>query len=245
MTAVPKRNDLDARLQRLERAVRDLSRSNVIPLPGPPGPPGPIEGTTIEASVEMLAPLATFDELAVTGDAAIGGTLDAATVQATAAITAPLATVGQLVITGRQAPIYAIKGGGSYAQAVTATLADVGLTANVAVTGTTNKFRVTIVFDIGTPAAASGITTIASDRPIRGVLNVDSAVQTQEIIFNSTARDVRLGSMQQWIVTGLAAGPRTFKAQAALANITGVAAGSAGWYIIRATHTTMLIEQIA
>jgi hypothetical protein len=161
-------------------------------------------------------------------------------------IQAPSISVQQLVITGRQVPLYATKGGGSYAQAVTTTLADIGLTANVTVTGTTNKFRVTIVFDIGTPAAASGITTIPSDRPIRGVLDVAGVVQTPaEIVFNSTARDVRLGSSQQWIVTGLAAGTHTFKARAALANIAGVAAGSAGWYIIRANHTTMLIEQIA
>ena len=208
MTSIPKRNDLGARLERLERAVRDLSRSNVLPPPAPPGPPGPIEGTTIDASVEMTAPLATFDELAVTGDAAVGGTLDAATVEAatvtvSTALTAPLGTLGRLILTQWLTPV--VVAGPTDNFDTSTTEADVPqLTTTITSPGTWARYRVTVDLAVGS----------FGNGTFFGYLNVGGTNLARPIVTAAPATGNRQQASRTYIVTGLAAGNHVFKVRA-------------------------------
>lgn len=236
MTAVPKRNDLDARLQRLERAVRDLSRSNVIPLPGPPGPPGPIEGTTIEASVEMLAPSATFDELTVTGNASVGGALDAATVQATAEIQSPLATISSLVTAPRVLATdrtFAVGRCTTAVSGVTTAIVDVpGMAVNVDVDSPFDIYHVTVVLDVDQVADTTGT--------LLGRLLVGGVTQTGMVIWKNTgvaADRPRFTVSQVFLVSGLSAGTTEFKVQV---NRSG---GVGDGHRVNTVHSNMTIAQ--
>ena len=123
--------------------------------------------------------------------------------------------------------------GGSGTQTITSTtLVDItGVTVNVTVGSTSDVFKVTLVVDIQNNTADSeiGFATI----------NVNGADQTRELVWQPGgpgSDECRATLCGVWVVTGIAAGTRTFKAR-------GRVSGGAG-FDFRPAMGTLLVERI-
>lgn len=105
-----------------------------------------------------------------------------------------------------------------------------GATITIDAISTNDVFLVVCSIDVSVDIAAGNFAVIG--------LSVDGANQASNIN-TDLVRTHRLGGMQQWLITGLAAGNHVFKLQHKL----DVAAGG-GTYTIYATNTTITVIRL-
>jgi hypothetical protein len=175
--------------------------------------PGAIAAKIINAGSSLI----------VSGDGTIKGT----TIEATTELKSPLATLDRLTLTGWLVPVQV--DGPTVNYDTSNVEADVPqLTTTITVPGTWARYRV--VVDLAVGSFGSG--------QFNGYLNVNGVNNPRVLVTAATASGNRQQPSRTYIVTGLAAGSRTFKVRGASS------AASPNNHRLYAGQCTLTVEQI-